>query len=135
VLYRRHHSPKEKVPKDGYDNGNACTSWRWFPPLGGKIPTSRSWDETQEQNCPLPDDELAVGRQDRIFIFHARRRPDSLVWTVPEEDLDLLRGVGACGSSAPKGDDTFELLMLMGMNPDEDDSDNNDGDAERGEYQ
>lgn len=50
-----------------------------------------------------------------IFIFVARRRPESLTWEIPHSDEELLAGVGARGTRACKGDDTFEGLLLMGL--------------------
>ena len=50
-----------------------------------------------------------------IFIFVARRRTESLTWTVPESDEELLGGVGAWGTNARKGDGAFESLLLMSM--------------------
>jgi len=53
--------------------------------------------------------------QDRIFIFVAYRRPESFAWEVPPSDWDLIDGVGARGTPARKGDDTFETLLFMAM--------------------
>lgn len=53
--------------------------------------------------------------EDDSFIFVAYRRPESLIWNVPEDDRDLLSGVGAQGTSSRKSDDTFETLLLMTM--------------------
>ena len=52
---------------------------------------------------------------DMAFVFVASRRPESLGWPVPEHDADLLSGVGAWGTSATKGDETFETLLMMQM--------------------
>lgn len=49
------------------------------------------------------------------FIFVGHRRPESINWIVPDSDSDLLAGVGAQGTSMPKGDDTFESLLMMQM--------------------
>ena len=49
------------------------------------------------------------------YIFVAARRPESFGWDVPSLDVDLLAGVGAWGTSACKSDDTFESLLLMGL--------------------
>lgn len=54
------------------------------------------------------------------YIFIARRKNISLSWSVPESDKDLLEGVGAYGDRRRKGDDTFELMMLMNMADNED---------------
>jgi Lysine methyltransferase len=55
------------------------------------------------------------------FIFVARRRPESMTWGLPDDDQKLLDGVGAWGTDSRKSDDTFEMLLLMGL----DDEDNN----------
>ncbi|KAI0783857.1 hypothetical protein BC629DRAFT_1723743 [Irpex lacteus] len=52
-----------------------------------------------------------------MFVFVARRRPESLAWEIPSGDKELLEGVGAQGSSTRKGDDTFERLLLMQLEP------------------
>ncbi|KAI0326410.1 hypothetical protein GY45DRAFT_1328936 [Cubamyces sp. BRFM 1775] len=52
---------------------------------------------------------------DETFVFVAQRRPESLKWTVPEDDSALLSGIGAYFSESPKSDDQFEQLLLMGM--------------------
>ncbi|KAF9453507.1 hypothetical protein P691DRAFT_771476 [Macrolepiota fuliginosa MF-IS2] len=50
---------------------------------------------------------------DDIFVFIARRRPESLNWQVPSDDQALLGGVNAWGNPDQKSDDTFESLLLM----------------------
>ncbi|KAH9945090.1 uncharacterized protein BXZ73DRAFT_86656 [Epithele typhae] len=57
-----------------------------------------------------PGDDL-----DETFVFIAKRKRESLLWKIPEEDSALLAGVGADGTSSPKSDDQFEQLLLMGM--------------------
>ncbi|KAJ7067137.1 putative methyltransferase-domain-containing protein, partial [Mycena amicta] len=52
---------------------------------------------------------------DPTFVFVAHRRKESFNWTVPASDADLLTGVFAQGSQMPKGDDTFETLLLMSL--------------------
>ena len=52
---------------------------------------------------------------DMAFVFIATRRPESIGWTVPDDDSDLLSGVGAMGTSSPKSDETFEMLLMMRM--------------------
>jgi len=54
------------------------------------------------------------------YIFIAHRRTASLDWNVPEDDGDLLGGVGAHGDQRRKGDDAFDLMLLMSMVDDED---------------
>ncbi|CCL99289.1 uncharacterized protein FIBRA_01305 [Fibroporia radiculosa] len=65
-------------------------------------------DRTWSRFTPTADD-------DKTFVFVAHRRAESLVWTVPESDEELLRGVGAYGNSGSKADDTFETILLMTM--------------------
>lgn len=48
-----------------------------------------------------------------IFLFVAQRRFESFSWTVPEDDVALLEGVGARGTDETKGDDEFEVLLLL----------------------
>ncbi|TBU45693.1 putative methyltransferase-domain-containing protein [Dichomitus squalens] len=52
---------------------------------------------------------------DETFVLVATRRPESLSWTVPDEDAALMRGVGAQGSGSAKSDEQFEQLLLMGL--------------------
>jgi hypothetical protein len=47
------------------------------------------------------------------FLFVARRRSESFSWIVPEDDVALLEGVGGRGTEERKGDDGFEILLLM----------------------
>jgi hypothetical protein len=54
-----------------------------------------------------------------MYVFIARRRPNSFTWSVPTSDEELIDGVGAAGTSTRKADDTFETLLLMTMNDDE----------------
>ncbi|KAI0052248.1 hypothetical protein FA95DRAFT_1376095 [Auriscalpium vulgare] len=56
-----------------------------------------------------------LGAADDAFVFVARRRPESMGWRVPAEDGALLGGAGARASEGHKSDDTFELLLLMGV--------------------
>lgn len=54
-----------------------------------------------------------VGEDGEVFLFVARRKPESFSWTLPEDDVGLLEGVGAGGTQERKSDDGFELLLLM----------------------
>jgi len=54
------------------------------------------------------------------YIFIAHRKSTSLDWCVPEGDKDLLEGVGAYGNQRRKGDDAFELMLLMSVVDNED---------------
>jgi hypothetical protein len=40
------------------------------------------------------------------------------MWKIPPLDDDILGGVGAYGSSATKGDDTFENLLFLSLGQD-----------------
>jgi hypothetical protein len=56
-----------------------------------------------------------AGGDGEVFVFVARRRYESFSWTVPEDDAELLEGVGARGSQERKSDDGFELFLLMNV--------------------
>jgi len=56
---------------------------------------------------------LSPESEDRLFVFTAKRRPESFRWTIPDNDDDLLSGMGSRGTQAQKNDDTFETLLLM----------------------
>jgi hypothetical protein len=82
----------------------------------------RNTVSSSEQSVDDPDMEgtniwswFGSGGDDDTFIFVARRRPDSLVWNVPLDDVELLAGVGAHGDLSRKSDDTFETLLLMAL--------------------
>jgi len=66
-----------------------------------------------------PWQRFGVSLEDPTFVFVARRRKESFEWQVPPSDEDLLQGAMAQGTRSPKGDDTFETLLLMSL----DDSD------------
>ncbi|KAJ3935601.1 MAG: putative methyltransferase-domain-containing protein [Lentinula lateritia] len=69
----------------------------------------------------LPDSSLSSWQrfgstfEGPMFIFIARRRPESLEWIVPLEDSNLLAGFGAYGTMHPKVDDTFENILFMSL--------------------
>ncbi|KIY62027.1 hypothetical protein CYLTODRAFT_362083 [Cylindrobasidium torrendii FP15055 ss-10] len=52
---------------------------------------------------------------DPTYVFVARRKPESMCWRLPMADRDLLAGVGAGGTDAHKGDDTFDTLLMMAL--------------------
>ncbi|KAJ6623968.1 putative methyltransferase-domain-containing protein [Mycena sp. CBHHK59/15] len=62
-----------------------------------------------------PWQRFGASLEDPTFVFVAHRRKESLNWTVPPSDEDLMHGVGVAGTLAPKGDDTFETLLLMSI--------------------
>ena len=65
---------------------------------------------------------------DHTFVFTAKRRDESLTWQVPDDDRDLMDGIGTWGTETRKGDDTFETLLLMGIQESEDEQET-DNDA------
>ncbi|KAG2369124.1 putative methyltransferase-domain-containing protein [Suillus spraguei] len=84
----------------------------WFsfePIVARKIDANSSLSDWQRFGSDIGGDG------DLAFIFVARRRPESLNWTIPSENIDLLGGVGARGTSGKKSDETFETLLLMGL--------------------
>ena len=60
-------------------------------------------------------ERLGAGGDGEVFVFTARRRPESFAWSAPEDDAALLEGVGAHGTEERKSDDAFELILLMGV--------------------
>ncbi|KAF8607306.1 hypothetical protein BDV93DRAFT_468036 [Ceratobasidium sp. AG-I] len=52
------------------------------------------------------------GRTSDIYIFVAKRRPESFRWDVPTQDSQLMNGYGP---TPPTLDDTFESLLLLGI--------------------
>ncbi|KAJ3554716.1 hypothetical protein NM688_g2960 [Phlebia brevispora] len=80
----------------------------------------RNVDNMVHVNQTLEEAWTRFGSADEndLFIFVASRRPESLTWEVPHSDQELLAGVGAWGSQTSKGDDTFEGLLLMGLDVD-----------------
>lgn len=77
-----------------------------------------------ESDCPsldthsdgIPDTEWArYHTPSSTYIFVAHRRSISLGWDVPEDDKDLIEGVGAYGDQRTKGDDAFDLMLLMSL--------------------
>lgn len=85
--------------------------WFSFEPVIARRIDANSLSEWQRFGSDLGGD----GDGDLAFIFVARRRPESLNWTIPSEDVDLLGGVGARGTCSKKSDETFETLLLMGL--------------------
>lgn len=55
------------------------------------------------------------GDGDAMFVFIAKRRPKSFDWYIPDDDKSFLEGVGARGTENRKGDDSFEVMLLMGI--------------------
>ncbi|OSC96893.1 hypothetical protein PYCCODRAFT_1399711 [Trametes coccinea BRFM310] len=91
--------------------------WFKFEPV-----LARRRSRTVSENDPVENQEEQTWTRfspgdasDEMFVLVARRRPESLKWSVPEEDSALLAGVGAYLSDSPKSDDQFEQLLLMGL--------------------
>ncbi|KAJ7364225.1 putative methyltransferase-domain-containing protein [Mycena albidolilacea] len=78
--------------------------WFEFAPVLVKMSPSGSWQR------------FGVSLEDPTFVFVARRREESFDWQVPPSDADLMQGIMAQGTPLPKGDDTFETLLLMSLN-------------------
>ncbi|KAI0663827.1 putative methyltransferase-domain-containing protein [Cubamyces menziesii] len=83
--------------------------WFEFVPVLARRPSTKGGENASWSRFSPGD------ASDETFVLVARRRPESLQWTVPENDSALLSGVGACFSESPKSDDQFERLLLMGM--------------------
>jgi hypothetical protein len=73
--------------------------WFTFEPV--LVKSNSSW----QRFCP----------SSATFVFVAHRRKQSYEWHIPKTDQELLDGVGAWGTNARKVDDTFETLLLMGV--------------------
>ncbi|KAI9509809.1 putative methyltransferase-domain-containing protein [Russula earlei] len=73
--------------------------WFTFVPVfwRARAEDNRSWER------------FDAGGDGEVFLFVAGRKEESFFWTVPEDDVALLEGVGAKGTY----DDRFELLLLM----------------------
>lgn len=65
--------------------------------------------------CRFGDSDDGDGDGDAMFVFIAKRRPKSFDWHIPDDDKSLLEGVGARGTENRKEDDSFEVMLLMGM--------------------
>lgn len=84
----------------------------WFsfePVIARRIDANHLPSEWQRFGSDTGDDD------DQTFIFVACRRLESLNWTIPLEDSDLLGGVGARGTDGKKSDETFETFLFMGL--------------------
>jgi hypothetical protein len=75
---------------------------------------------TRKDNSLLPLwSRFTTSPDGHDFVFVAKRRPESMAWSVPDDDQNLLDGVGAWGTDSRKGDDTFETLLLMSLGNEE----------------
>jgi len=78
--------------------------WFTFAPV---LVRTRAGDSSWER--------ISARGNEEVFVFSARRRPESFSWSVPEDDAALLEGVGGWGTQERKSDDVFELLLLMNV--------------------
>ena len=79
--------------------------WFTFVPV---LVRARSGDSSRWER-------FSAGGDGDVFVFTARRRPESFAWPAAEDDTALLEGVGAWGTEERKDDDAFELFLLMGV--------------------
>lgn len=86
--------------------------WFSFYPVS-YLPPATSSDDAEEEGPEWR--RFGSEQEDRVFVFVAKRRSESHSWVVPEDDQDLLHGVGANGTDIPKSDDTFESLLLLSV--------------------
>ncbi|KAI0789898.1 hypothetical protein C8Q75DRAFT_806556 [Abortiporus biennis] len=63
------------------------------------------------------EDEDEDEDDSEIYVFTARRKPESFsnTWFIPEDDEELVGGVGANGTLSKKSDETFESLLLLSL--------------------
>lgn len=86
--------------------------WFNFHPVNYLPPADTVTDDENEGSewC-----RFGSRQDDQVFVFVAKRRQGSHYWKVPENDQELLHGVGANGTDVTKSDDTFETLLLLSM--------------------
>lgn len=89
--------------------------WFAFEPIMAR-PSSPN---THDDKLQLHWQRFGTSTDGRAFAFVARRRPESLTWKVPDNDEDLMGGVGAYNTKSRKEDDTFETLLLMALDDEE----------------
>ncbi|KAI9439830.1 putative methyltransferase-domain-containing protein [Lactarius indigo] len=77
--------------------------WFTFAPVLVRARGSSRWERS------------GAGGDGEVFVFTARRRPESFSWSAPGEDVALLEGMGAWGTEEKKGDEAFELFLLMNV--------------------
>ena len=70
-------------------------------------------EETSTKSSEMKNLRIFGFDEDCSFIFIASRRSESLRWSVPENDEELLSGNGIAGSNIPLSDTKFESLLLM----------------------
>ena len=97
--------------------------YRRYGPRQSPLPSPRARGDCEKGHFPLnthstedPEEEWTrYHAPSSTYIFVARRKSISLGWNVPEDDRDLLGGVGAHGDQRQKGDDAFDLMLLMNL--------------------
>jgi hypothetical protein len=96
-----------------------CQSLLSSHQLNGNYESDRLSSNTDLDDGPEAD-WARYDAPSSTYIFVAHRRNISIDWSVPEDDKDLLEGVGARGDQRRKGDDTFDLMLLMSLVVNED---------------
>ena len=96
---------------------NAFGLWFEFSPVLSRGALSKDGHENEmEMDGKDQWTRFSPGEpSDDTFVLVATRRPESLSWTIPDDDAVLLAGVGSYNSDTPRSDDQFEQLLLMGM--------------------
>ena len=87
------------------------------------LPSTRGNGDYESDRLPLtthPNEDPGTGwaryhAPSSSYIFTAHRKNVSLDWSIPEGDKDLLEGVGAYDDQRRKGDDAFDLMLLMSI--------------------
>lgn len=98
--------------------------WFSFKPVFVRRKTLHSHSSSDSEGSDESDSQWGnwhtLGIEgDASFLFSAFRLPESYGWTIPRSDEELLSGVGARGTLTSKSDDTFESILLMGIDVDE----------------
>jgi len=93
--------------------------WFSFKPVIVRRKTNPQSRSSTDSNTQWGNWHTYGIEEDTSFLFSAFRLPESYGWIVPISDEELLSGVGARGTLTPKSDDTFENIILMGMDLDE----------------
>ena len=88
--------------------------WFAFEPVVARPNTKKG------ETLQSPWSRFGTSLDGQDFVFVARRRPESMTWSLPDDDQKLLDGVGAWGTDSRKSDDTFEMLLLMGLDNEDD---------------
>lgn len=90
----------------------------WEPVLyrntdsGGETVSTKT-KKQEPETPPLP--WTRYHNPSSTYMFIAHRKPSSRSWNVPEDDRELLEGVGANGNDSRKADEGFELMLLMDL--------------------